>query len=78
MLPLNTPDPYFDRTLVAPNQPPLAGSFGMLDVGGKSVVTFSLPAGSPPALAGVTAVHAYVLLPTLDFASNPVAVMLVP
>ncbi|HKX46503.1 MAG TPA: hypothetical protein VJP77_07360, partial [Planctomycetota bacterium] len=74
-------DAYLLQTLGAPNQPPLAGSLGLLDGGGSAVCTFTVPPGTAPALAGIVLHHAAVALGpilTVDFASNPVAARLVP
>jgi len=55
---LLNPDSYFFGTLNAPNQPPLAASFGVLDGAGAAFTTFTLPAGMDPILAGLQAHHA--------------------
>ena len=83
VLPLNA-DAYTVITLIAPNTPPLAGSFGTLDASGKGVATFTLSPGSPMVLAGLRLHHAFVvieLLPTLlhvVYASDPVPLLLIP
>jgi hypothetical protein len=85
VLPLVT-DAYFVHTLGNPNAPPLTGSFGSLSASGRAEAAFSVPAGSPPAWAGVTLHHAYVVLdpaagptdPLVPYASNAVPVSLVP
>ena len=83
VLPLNA-DAYTVSTLIAPNAPPLAGSFGTLNAQGKASASFTLAPGLPPTLIGLTLHHAYVvleLLPSLlqvAFASDPVPLALVP
>lgn len=78
-LPLN-PDAYMLHTLFYPNMAPLSGSFGVLDAKGNAQASFTLPAGLPPALVGLTFDHAYVVLQgwTPVFASNAVPVTIVP
>ncbi len=66
-LPLNV-DGYTFHTLLTPNTPPLAGSFGTLDATGRAAATFDLPAGASAGLVGLTATHAFVVVrlePTL-------------
>ena len=60
LLPLNTPDAYFTFTLLHPNQAPLSNSLGVLGPDGSATASFSLPAGSNPALWGIVLNHAYV------------------
>jgi hypothetical protein len=64
----------------APNQPPLAGSLGLLSGLGKALATFTLPAGTDPALSGLGLDLAYLLLEggTITLASNPVPLVLLP
>ncbi len=82
-LPLNV-DAYFFATLTAPNAPPLAGSLGTLDAGGAATASFSLQPLTNPALAGLTAQHAYVVLDaqpallSVPFVSPALSVVLVP
>jgi len=77
ILPLNA-DAYFNRTLAAPNLPPMGASFGVLNGAGQASASFTLPPGLTVNLVGVTVHHAYVLLtPALDFASDAVSVSLV-
>lgn len=82
-LPLNV-DIYFLSTLTSPNVPPLAGSFTTLDAFGAATASFTLPPLTNPALAGLSANHAYVVLdlqPTLlsvPFVSPALAVELAP
>lgn len=81
VLPLNTPDPYFDFSLASPNSALLADSFGTLNATAAAVATLNVPGGLSPALAGLELDHAYVLLgPALDvvFASNAARVTLTP
>lgn len=61
IVPLNQ-DPYTLLTLNNPNQPPLLNGFGTLDGSGWALAQFTLPAGSNPGLAGLTAHHAYITL----------------
>ncbi len=82
VLPLNYDGPggYLWQTLVSPNSPPLSNSMGILDANGHSQSVFLAPAGSDPALAGLTLHHAYVVFDTLGdqvlFVSNPVHLFL--
>ncbi len=76
-LPLNL-DVYMNFLLAHPNAPILANNFSTLSGSGQATSMFNLP-HVPPAAAGLVVSHAYVLLsPQLDFASNPVDVLLVP
>ena len=59
MLALN-PDGYFNFTLTAPNNPPLAGSLGFLTGASTADATFSIPPGLSGSLVGVNAAHAVV------------------
>ena len=77
MLPLNV-DVYFDFTLNNPNTPVLSNSFGALDGLGEATASFNLPTGLPPTAIGLVVHHAFALLSPKDFASNAVAVELVP
>ena len=60
VLPLNL-DPYLLFTAASPNTPPLAGSLGVLDPGGAATAAVTLAPGTNPALAGLTAHHAYLV-----------------
>lgn len=72
-------DGYTNYTLANPTSPPLSGGFGVLDGSGTGAASFTLPAASDPALAGITLHHAYILpVPVLDFASNAASFDLVP
>ena len=72
-------DAYTLFTLANPTAPPLVGALGFLDGQGTGAASLSLPAGTDPALAGVTLHHAYLLpLPVLDFSSNAATFNLVP
>jgi choice-of-anchor B domain-containing protein len=80
VLPINL-DAYTLYTLGAPNQPPLAGSFGTLNASGQAAASFTLPAGSSPSLSGVTVWHAYLAIqvapaPAISMASNAMPVAL--
>ncbi len=81
LVPLN-PGAYFTYTASHPGQAPLVGGLGVLDPLGYEDASFVLPAGSNPALIGLTAHHAFVLvnLGTLavTFASNPEPVTFLP
>jgi hypothetical protein len=80
LLPLNF-DGYFNYLLGHPNTVPLLGSLGLLDAQGRATVTFQMPAGSSPSLAGLVLHHAAaVLSPTLTVqrTTNAVPVELVP
>lgn len=61
---LLNPDPYFLRTLNAPNQPPLTASFGSLGPDGDAATTFTLPAGMDPILIGLEVNHACAVIST--------------
>jgi hypothetical protein len=85
LVPLNIdgPNGYFNYTITFLNSPPLVNSFGFLGSGGTEVAHFALPAGAPPALAGITVHHAFAVadVPGTGVAvgvSNPVSVSLVP
>ena len=82
LLPLNTPDGYFSRTLQLPNAPPLTNSLGVLDGNGSATASFTLPAGTPTAYWGATGFHAFVIYdpPTQQvlFASNAVPITVLP
>ncbi|MEM7309724.1 MAG: LamG-like jellyroll fold domain-containing protein [Planctomycetota bacterium] len=60
-VPLN-PDAYFNLTLNAPNQPPLADSFANLNPSGHATVTFGLEPGAAPSAALQTVHHAWALI----------------
>ncbi len=77
-------DQYMFHTLLTPNQPPLAGSLGLLSAAGDSSATFTVPPQLPPIWVGTTFYHAYVVLeatPTLlrvVYASDFVSALIVP
>jgi hypothetical protein len=75
LLPLN-PDPYFNVSLLNPNQPPLTASLGVLDGDGVGAAWFTLPPGMSPALSGISVDHAYGTFDSttfqMTFASHPV------
>ncbi|TAJ16226.1 MAG: VCBS repeat-containing protein, partial [Planctomycetota bacterium] len=80
-VPLN-PDAYFLWTLTAPNQAPLSKFAGVLNSVGDRTASLTLPAGTDPALAGIVAHHAavvvdYFSLTVLDV-SAPVVIRLEP
>lgn len=52
------PDAWTNYTRVAPNQPPLADTFGILDALGGSAARPDLTPGLPAALSALTAYHA--------------------
>ena len=61
VLPL-VPDDYTVTSLLAPNVPPLAASFGLLDAQGRATAGFTLFSGLSPAVVGLEVHHAYVVL----------------
>ncbi len=75
-------DPYTSFTVVHPNTPPLLGNQGTLSVAGKGLAAFTAPAGYlPPAMVGLKLYHAFALLHpsgTVDYASNPIPLGLLP
>ncbi len=73
VLPLNV-DAYTFQSLLAPNAAPFGNTFGLLDANGQATATVTLPPGLSPALAGLRADHAYVVI---DVAPTLVAVTLV-
>ena len=77
VLPLNY-DVYSTYTITHPNQVPLVKSLSVLDGSGHASAAFVLPAGANPILVGLTVHHAYLLGPSVDFASNPLALTFVP
>ena len=84
VVPLNY-DSYLLHTAIAPNTPPLSGSFGALTPSagqGIASASFTLPANFDPALVGLTLHHAYVTVSLLSgqltSVSNPVPLSLVP
>lgn len=81
VFPLNF-DSYFALSLAAPNQIPLADSFGILDGSGTAMATFTIPPGAVPGLVGLTAHHAFVALDALDLSvqltSNAMPVFVEP
>ncbi|MEO0650059.1 MAG: hypothetical protein AAFZ65_05225, partial [Planctomycetota bacterium] len=80
VLPLNV-DALFNLSLSS-NTAPFGNNFGAPDTLGVGDSSFTLPAGTNPALAGLTANFAYVTIDVLSLsatsASNAVAVVLVP
>ena len=82
MLPLNV-DTYTVLTLIAPNLPPLAGSFGTLDAEGRATAKVTLPP-LPASLSGSTLHHAFLVIDVLPallqvtFVSDAAPLLLVP
>jgi hypothetical protein len=77
VLPVN-PDVWFNYTINHPNQGPLVNSLGFLNGIGQSTGAFAIPAGTTPALVGLTVNHAYMLGPVINFSSNPVSISFLP
>jgi FG-GAP repeat protein len=79
-LPLN-PDPYMLFTIEHPNTL-VQESLGVLELYGRGVACFHLPAGLPPSLVGAVVHHAFVAAQvapfSIDYASNPVLLRLEP
>jgi len=78
-------DAYTTNTLLSPNTPPLAQSFGNLDAQGKAQAFFSLPANAPASLNGLQLHHAYMVIELIPgvilhvvHASEAAALLLVP
>ena len=75
-------DGYLVTTFTRPNTPPLANSLGTLDGSGRATATLTLPAGLPPALAGLQVFHAFLALDPVSqavlFASSPARLTLAP
>ena len=76
-------DPYLELTLTQPAAAPLTRPFGTLEGSGlSSGISLVIPAGTNPALAGLTAYHACAVVETVSFApvaaSNARAVLLLP
>ncbi|MAG57682.1 MAG: hypothetical protein CMJ83_15435 [Planctomycetes bacterium] len=84
ILPLNVDAAFgwFFYTALLPNTQLLQASRGYLDAAGAATVTLDLPAGLPPALAGLVAHHACLVTDAQTgipvHASHPAAVTLVP
>jgi len=77
--PIN-PDNYFTFILNNPAGSPLARPFGTLDANGRATSSFTLPAGTNPALAGLELHHVFavVTLNSIELVSNPLPLDLVP
>ncbi len=67
-------DAYTQHALVAPDAPPLRASRGVLDEAGHALAAFALPAGSDPALVGLTVHHAYLVFEDVVAADDVVLV----
>ena len=80
VIPLNFDLRYFLLTATAPQQTSLVNPIGVLDGEGRAEAGFVLPAGAPPALAGLGLDHAFIVLDGqgVVFASNPVRVEFTP
>ncbi|QDU68021.1 aryl-sulfate sulfotransferase [Engelhardtia mirabilis] len=82
LLPLVTPDPYFNLTLGQPNVAPFAQTLGVLDGQGRASASLTVPAGAVGALVGVTLDHAFVAIDPVGFAvslaSNSQSLTIVP
>lgn len=84
-LPLNQ-DVYFMHTLIEPNKTPLTNSYSTFNPGpgavGVATATFTLQPAYDPALIGLTAHHAYVVMDQVTgyctSVSNPVPVDFLP
>ncbi len=55
------PDAYFLYTVQAAGLPPLLGGVGMLDASGRAQASFTLPAGLPPSVVGLSLWHAAIV-----------------
>ena len=76
-------DGYTTHSIWHANQGVFGNTWGLLDGSGRSQATLSLPPGLPPAFAGLTAYHAFMVytvpwLPSADFASNAFPLTLSP
>ena len=60
-VPLNVPDPYFDYTLLVPNEFPFEHTLGFLDAAGRAGATLTAIPGSDPAAVGLVLHHAAVV-----------------
>lgn len=58
-LPFAASDPYLLTTLLQANQGPFQNTAGTLTPEGNATATLTLPPGSPPTLAGLTLLHAW-------------------
>ncbi len=77
-------DTWTQFTLQSPNQGPLVQTLGTMNGAGQGFARLDLPGNSPASLAGLTLFHAFVSIrflgpiPSVDFASNPLALELAP
>lgn len=78
-LPL-VPDAYLLLSVTGANQPPFGATLGVLDEVGRAQASWTLPAGSNPALAGLVLNHAFVAFDAVgaSFASEPARLTLEP
>ena len=83
VLPLNV-DSYTQLTLTEPGSAFLPGSLGLLDASGGAALALVVPPGTNPAVAGLTAHHAYVAIDlgppglAVVLTSNAIEAALVP
>ena len=77
--PIN-PDNYFTFILNNPAGSPLARPFGTLDADGRATSSFTLPAGTNPALAGLELHHVFAVVTpsSIELVSNPLPLNLLP
>lgn len=74
-------DMYALTTVLQANTGPYTNTLGTLDASGRATAVITVPAGFDPALAGVVAHHALLIIQPAggaSFASNPVPFVLVP
>jgi len=76
-IPLN-PDPVFHLTSSLANSPLLPGSAGAIDAAGQARARLVAPPGLLTALRGATLTFAFGLLDPLDYASQAVAIRVLP
>ncbi len=82
-VPLDSPDPYLDFTLMNPNSSVLSNTLGFLDSMGRAQAQFHLPPGLPLGPTPIVLHHAFVLFQpvgavTVTCVSHPVALRLEP
>jgi len=76
-VPLNF-DSYTRFTIQLPNSQFHVNTSGVLDANGSASAQFVVPPGFFSTLAGTTLHHAYLLFTPMDYASEPVPLLLVP